>query len=343
MFRERSSISMHFACCIADSARRNGVDADALIQQAGIDPALCQRHYCDTRQPDQHLRISSEQFAALLLGYWMMADDEFLGMTASGSKHGTFALMARQAVTLKDLGAVYRHLSRFYRLFTDAFALRLEENGTEARLIMEMHQPELDPDHMFADFFLLLWHRFPGWLIGRFTPLRAVHLTIPKPAHAQEYALIFPGPVLYEQKELALVFDAELLREPVVQTQETLGVHLDNAPHVWVSKPNIFPHYTRRVKNYLDNCSDLGAADMESAAAQLHVTSRTLRRKLTQEKTSFQALKDKARQDLAIKYLNQPDMTLAQISQQLGFSDPAAFSRAFKQWMGVAPSHYRRG
>ena len=188
MFRERSSISMHFACCIADSARRNGLDADALIQQAGIDPALCQRDYCDTQQPDQHLRISSEQFAAMLLGYWTMADDEFLGMTASGSKHGTFALMARQAVTLKDLGAVYRHLSRFYRLFTDAFALRLEENGAEARFVMEMHQPELDPDHMFADFFLLLWHRFPGWLIGRFTPLRAVHLTIPKPAHAREYA-----------------------------------------------------------------------------------------------------------------------------------------------------------
>ena len=208
---------------------------------------------------------------------------------------------------------------------------------------MDMHQQELDPDHTFADFFLLLWHRFPGWLIGRFTPLRAVHLTIPKPPHAREYALIFPGPVLYEQKELALVFDAELLQEPIVQTQETLGVHLDNAPHVWVSKPNIFPHYTRRVKNYLDNCSDFGAADMESAAAQLHVTSRTLRRKLTQEKTSFQALKDKARQDLAIKYLNQPELTLAQISQQLGFSDPAAFSRAFKQWMGVAPSHYRRG
>lgn len=343
MFRERSSISMHFACTIAESAHRNGVDVDALLLQAGIDPALCQREYSSGNHPEQQRRISSEQFAALLLGYWQLADDEFLGMTASPSKHGTFALMARQAVTLKDLGAVYRHLARFYRLFTDAFELKLEENGTEARFVMTLHHPELDPDHTFADFFLLLWHRFPGWLIGRFTPLRAVHLTIPRPQHAPEYALIFPGPILYKQDQLALVFDARLLQEPVVQTQDTLRTHLENAPHVWVSKPNIFPHYTRRVKNYLDTCPNLGEADMESAAEQLHVTSRTLRRKLTQEKTAFQTLKDKARQDLAIKYLNQPGLTLAQISQQLGFSDPAAFSRAFKQWMGVAPSHYRRG
>lgn len=340
--RERSSVSMHYACTVTESARRNGLDADKLLQQAGIDPMLCRRELCYIPDPDQRMRISSEQFAALLLGYWTTGDDEFMGMTATPCKHGTFALMARQAVTLNTLRDVYRHLSRFYRLFTDAFELRLKESANEARFIMTLRYPEKDPDHTLVDFFVLLWHRFPGWLIGRFMPLKALHFSIPMPAHTREHSLAFPGPIIYDQPETALVFDRSIMSEPVVQTSENLAVHLENAPLVWVSKPNIFPHYTRRVINYLKNCPNVSEANMEQAAIQLHVTSRTLRRKLTQEKTSFQSLKDKHRQDMAIRYLNQPDLTLAQISQILGFSDPAAFSRAFKQWMGVAPSHYRR-
>ena len=335
MTSDRTSISLHYARSLASAAQHLGLDEQQLLRHAGIDPALC----LDTHK---RLRITPEQFAALLLGIWQNANDEFMGLTTSPAKYGTFALMARQAVNQKNLRGVYRHISRFYALFTEAISLSLEEDGDEARFIMALKDDSLDTNHTFAEFFLLLWHRFPGWLIGRFMPLKRVELNYPAPLHGREYRLIYPGPALFEQPRLMLVFDRNLLDEPLVQTEQTLRQHLDQAPLVWVSRPNFFPHFSRKVINQLLTHGEPGNLDMETVANALHVTSRTLRRKLTQEKTSFQALKDKTRRDLAIRYLSQPELTLAQISARLGFADPAAFSRAFKQWMGVPPSDYRQ-
>lgn len=332
---DRTSINIHYARSIAKAARRIGLDDQSLLQQAGIDPQLC----ADT---GRRLRMTPEQFADLLLGFWQTANDEFLGMASRPCKHGTFALMARQAVNQTTLRGVYRHLSRFYALFTDAIELQLKEDGNRASFIMTQQDSSLDPDHTFAEFFLLLWHRFPGWLIGRFIPLLEIQLPWPAPPHAREYRLIYPGPARFEQPQMALVFQRQLLDEPLVQTEQTLKSHLENAPLVWVNRPNFYPHFSRQVINQLNTCTNPAAADMETVARRLHLTSRTLRRKLTLEKTSFQALKDKSRRDLAIRLLNRPELNLSQISAQLGFSDPAAFSRAFKQWMGVPPSFYRR-
>jgi AraC-like DNA-binding protein len=69
----------------------------------------------------------------------------------------------------------------------------------------------------------------------------------------------------------------------------------------------------------------------------------TLRRKLKQEKTSFQDIKDQVRRDLAIYHLSQSKLGLDQIAQKVGFTETSTFHRAFKKWTGVTPGHYRYG
>lgn len=334
---ERRSISFHYAQVVYDAAQRAGLDAERLIQSAGLDPSLLHKDYSAVRG----LRITPQQFAQLLLGLWQGADDEFMGMANGACKHGTFSLMARQAVNQQDLRGVYRHISRFYRLFTDAFELVLEECEDEAIFSMRLSAPELDRHHCFTEFFLLLWHRFPGWLTGRFLPLRQVSLAYAQPEHSREYRLIFPGDTIFNQKQTSLHFDRALLDEPIVQSEASLIDHLSRAPLVWLSKPVFYPHFTRQVLNLLQQQTDENALNMETVAEQLHLTSRTLRRKLTQEKTSFKDLKDKVRLEQAIQLLCHPDLSLSEISNRLNFSDPAAFSRAFKDWTGMPPSQYR--
>jgi AraC-like DNA-binding protein len=82
---------------------------------------------------------------------------------------------------------------------------------------------------------------------------------------------------------------------------------------------------------------------MQQVATSLHMTTRTLRRKLLEEGTNFQQLKDNIRRDIAIQYLSRPDMSIATIGQILGFCEPGAFTRAFKKWTKMAPSTYRKG
>ena len=72
------------------------------------------------------------------------------------------------------------------------------------------------------------------------------------------------------------------------------------------------------------------------------MSARTLHRRLEDEGSSFQAIKDGLRRDVAINSLAKSRQAVAEIAAELGFADPAAFYRAFVRWTGVAPAHYRK-
>jgi len=329
---ERYSISVHFAQAAVQAARHCQLDEAALLSAAGISPRLLE---------NVHLRITPDQFSRLMRSLWRDADDEFMGLTAQRCRNGVFVMMAKQAVRCRTLRAVYHHLSRFYNLTNDSVQLALEVEGTEASFSMGLSDPDRDSSFLLRDFFLLLWHRFPSWLIGQRIPLRHVAFEFAAPAHQAEYRLMFPCPARFEDSTNRLIFDAALLDAPVVQTPDSLRSHLQRAPLDWFTRQAYYQVYTRRVMDHLEKQRHLAAADIASTAAELHLTERTLRRKLLAEGTRFQTLKESMRRDLALHYLNQPSLPIAQIAHQLGFSEASAFTRAFKQWTGESPRAYR--
>jgi AraC-like DNA-binding protein len=84
------------------------------------------------------------------------------------------------------------------------------------------------------------------------------------------------------------------------------------------------------------------APDMLRVAGWLACEERTLRRRLTEEQTSFRALKDEIRSEVAIQQLRHTANSISDIAQALGFSDAANFRKAFMRWTGRYPSDYRR-
>jgi hypothetical protein len=134
----------------------------------------------------------------------------------------------------------------------------------------------------------LLWHRFPSWLIGQRITLKRVTFDHPEPVHSAEYRLMFPCPIHFDQPETCLVFDAAILTA-LVQTAETLAYHLQRAPVDWFTRPAYYPVYTRRVLDHLENIGDLAKATIQSTASELHLTERTLRRKLWPKAASFRS------------------------------------------------------
>ena len=81
---------------------------------------------------------------------------------------------------------------------------------------------------------------------------------------------------------------------------------------------------------------------LEQAARRLHLTVRTLHRRLQEESSSFRALKDALRRDLALTQLEKTNHPIAVIAADLGYAEPSAFFRAFFAWTSEAPTAYRK-
>jgi AraC-like DNA-binding protein len=84
-----------------------------------------------------------------------------------------------------------------------------------------------------------------------------------------------------------------------------------------------------------------GAADMAAVAHALHMSARTLQRRLEDEGTAFSQIVDGVRQEVARRSLRDQSLTLGEIGYRLGFADLATFSRAFKRWTGMPPGMWR--
>ncbi|NKF24254.1 helix-turn-helix transcriptional regulator [Solimonas marina] len=85
-----------------------------------------------------------------------------------------------------------------------------------------------------------------------------------------------------------------------------------------------------------------GGVTIDVIAAKLGYSERTLQRRLQGVQLNFQQLVEQLRYEVACRYLRHGGMTLTEIGYQLGYSEPSAFSRAFRRWSGVSPLAYRR-
>jgi AraC-like DNA-binding protein len=101
------------------------------------------------------------------------------------------------------------------------------------------------------------------------------------------------------------------------------------------------PSFAERVAAHLAS-SLPGDCDAADTARALHMSARTLHRRLEQEGARFGEVLDEVRLDLARRLLTDQSLTLGEIAMRLGFADLATFSRAFKRWTGQPPGQWRR-
>jgi AraC-like DNA-binding protein len=101
-------------------------------------------------------------------------------------------------------------------------------------------------------------------------------------------------------------------------------------------------HILQRVRAELALGAE-GYPDLSTVAARLDLSSRTLKRRLAEHGSGFQALLDQARHRDALRLLENPDLEIRQIAAVLGYRDPPSFTRAFRRWTGQAPNRARPG
>jgi AraC-like DNA-binding protein len=167
--------------------------------------------------------------------------------------------------------------------------------------------------------------------------LKAVHFTHAAPAYRAEYDRIFGVPVVFESDKNALLLDDAVMnfKPPTASsyTAQVLTAHADELLEKLESSKSV----RGRVERLLMESLKGGDVSMNAIASKLGLSRQTLFRRLKAEDTTFERVLDDLRHKLALHYLGEDKISVNQTAYLIGFSDPAAFSRAFKRWTGSSP------
>lgn len=311
------------ACCTQDVL-------GSLLARAGLPSA--------PMPPEQ--RVTLHQITRLYQLAALETGDEMMGLwsrpiRARALQH--LVTVQREAGSLTS--ALYR-FSTYWNLLLDDYSLELRNTPDELELALAPRLPDMQAQRFGHLLLLKLAHGLLSWLGGAELPLRGVRFAFPRPGFAADYAVVFPCPVHFAAPRTCILLDPRLFPRPVPRSAAEASVFLERAPLDWIFTGSRAHTQSLRVRAFLYGASWQSCALPEAAAA-LKMTPRTLNRRLKQEGTSFQDIKDALRRDIAIRALQQGADSIEQIAFDTGFSAPANFHRAFRKWTGRTPGSYR--
>ncbi|WP_372763984.1 AraC family transcriptional regulator ligand-binding domain-containing protein [Litorivivens sp.] len=192
----------------------------------------------------------------------------------------------------------------------------------------------------YMEQFLSGFLRFNDVLAERPSRICELRLDYPNPGYASAYEETFGCPVRFDSQHTDIVFRTDIL-----------GVNLPNADPVTaraceqvcedlMRQFDRAGKYSSQVRQLLESHWQ-EQPSMETLAQALDCDARTLRRRLNRENTSFREIRDMLRQEMAIERLRRSDVSIADLANELGFSDSSSFRRAFQKWTGHQPGYYR--
>jgi AraC-like DNA-binding protein len=154
---------------------------------------------------------------------------------------------------------------------------------------------------------------------------------------AEEYRAVLECPVRFQSERSGIVFEDAALDAPRAGSDPRLAGFLQAHAEVLLAKLPDDATFAEQVRAALVAELREGEPDVAKVARRLGTSARSLQRRLQEEGASFRAVVDDARLELSRVYLGEKNLSIADIAYLLGYSDPAAFTRAFKRWTGRSP------
>jgi len=285
-------------------------------------------------------RVTHDQIVRLYQLVAVETGDEMMGLWSRPIRTGALKHLCTYVRGASSLSAALFRFTSFWNLLLDDFELELQTEQNALRVVLIPRGPH-DAQRFGHMLLLKLAHGVASWLTGRELPLRQVSFVFERPDFAEDYAILFPAPVRFAQPNSAIEFSGHLGDLPVLRSEAEMQEFLQRAPRDWIFTTYRDHALSLRVHELLLLSDRLGCR-LGDAAAALNLTPRTLIRRLESDGTSFQAIKDGLRRDIAIRHLSVGSKSIEAISQDLGFASAANFHRAFKRWTNVTPASYRK-
>ncbi|MCV2218714.1 AraC family transcriptional regulator [Thauera sp. Sel9] len=326
-----ATVSFHFVQDLLQSLRSICAEPvlDRCLKQAGIAKEFIE-HPGSRLTHDQLVRLYQESASA--------TGDEMMGLWSRPIRAGALKYIVRAVMDASTISVALHRFTQVWNLLLDDYRLHLSQADNAISLALLPRSPKAVVNRFGHALMLKLTHGIVSWLVGHEVPVQRVSFVFPRPLFAADYPILFPAPIDFEGPFSQIIFDAELGSIRAERNASDVRMFLQRAPRDWIFTS--YHEHTMRLKVRELLYADLGRT-LEDVSGKLHMSSRTLIRRLQDEGLSFQGIKDELRRDLAILNLAHQDVSLAEISYSLGFSSPAVFHRAFRCWTGMTPGVYR--
>ena len=214
--------------------------------------------------------------------------------------------------------------------YEDGLILRMEQNsGTQYQ---QMLLTELSFSHLHGNSQLLIAKPAEGV---------RVHLNYPRPKHFEVYEESWAHSIEFDQEHSQIFLPNDWLRQRVRTGDPTTNVLFSQQCEELVSGMTEVDETAAIVRRLLIH-SVGNFLSISEVAEQLHVTERTLRRRLAAEGTDFRTIFDDIKNTLARNYLRKTSLSVVEIADLLNYAEATNFHRAFQRWNSTTPADYRQ-
>ena len=306
------------------------IDSKTVFESIGLPPE-------PFRNPDA--RIPKEAMDKAWEEALRLTQNPCIGFEVGRNFHATnlhavgYAMLA--SATLRE---ALERLVRYQRLLSTAAEMDLSED--DGLLLLQIDpSPGIDygDDLAFTAVIQLLRD-----LSDTEFNARSVHMMRPAPPCERELAEFFRCPVTYDAEIDMVTFSVESVDELLNRHNPALAQASEEVAREYLANMDKRDVVARARVTITSQLPD-GEPSRKEVAARLHMSERTLARRLAERDYTFSSLVDEVRSQLAREYLRQSRFSVTDVAFLLGFSDQSNFARAFKRWTGDSPTEFRSG
>jgi len=272
-----------------------------------------------------------------------------LGGQFSASAHGSLGFAALSAPTL---GAAVETLVEFYPSRVTAIATELKLQ--EGYYVMSVHDVTGDAEYglFLAQIVLKVGESLIAAILGH--PVSenvVVSLSRAAPAQADEFTAAYDAKVEFGAEVDSIAVPASWWRLPsplhdesmywanIAKCRELIASREQNSSASLVVRTQLSSHFDRQIAGEGEHAPP---PTQERVAENMHLTTRTLIRRLKKEESSYKGILEELRRNYAQTLLGNARLTVADVGELLGYKEPANFGRAFRRWFGASPAAWRR-
>jgi AraC-like DNA-binding protein len=333
MAKAPPSIAATSTLAMLRTAEARGIRTADLLETAGLTSESLE---------DPDARLPGPTVLAIWNALRERTADPALQLAAPTSlPFGAYRVIDYLVAASATVGEGMRRFARFFRLIADGVVLGIEQDADEYCLCLAMADggpvPPVYVDYVFAALVSRIRMRIRGDL-----QVRRVELRQPEPPAAAPYFELFRAPVHFACVADRLCFSSEEWDAPTESADASLARLLEEHARILAQRvPHAASGFRAQVERTIASAVPEGGSAAAVARA-LHVSVRTLQRRLGEGGSTFRAVADTVRGQLAEAYLTDPRVSIAEVAFLLGFSDQSSFNRAFRRWTGEAPGSWRR-